>query len=127
MRSKRRSDRHGTAFTASHSPSRSRAALPLSLRLKSTRVSHAPMKPRITYIERKAGSLIGTAWIGRVTFNRTGRTNYYRDQAFRRIVGGVGLCPPKLFSKDYDSVQFGPRVFPTFGEPPRAACVFCPC
>ena len=40
------------------------------------------------YIERKAGALIGSARIGRVTFNRTGKTIYYRDQVFRRIVGG---------------------------------------
>jgi hypothetical protein len=46
------------------------------------------MKPRIMYIERKAGALIGTARIGRVTFNRTGRTIYYGDQVFRRIFGG---------------------------------------
>jgi len=46
------------------------------------------MKPRLMYIERKAGSLTGTARIGRVTFNRTGRTIFYRDQVFRRIVGG---------------------------------------
>ena len=46
------------------------------------------MKPRIMYIERKAGSLTGSARIGRVTFNRTGRTIFYHDQVFRRIVGG---------------------------------------
>lgn len=40
------------------------------------------------YIERKAGVLTGSARIGRVTFNRTGRTIFYRDQVFRRIVGG---------------------------------------
>ena len=40
------------------------------------------------YIERKAGDLIGRARIGRVTFNRTGKTIYYRDQVFHRIVGG---------------------------------------
>ena len=40
------------------------------------------------YIERKAGSLTGSARIGRVTFNRTGRSIFYRDQVFRRIVGG---------------------------------------
>lgn len=40
------------------------------------------------YIERKAGALTGSARIGRVTFNRTGRTIFYRDQVFRRIVGG---------------------------------------
>ena len=46
------------------------------------------MKPRIMYIERKAGALTGSARIGRVTFNRTGKTIYYRDQVFHRIVGG---------------------------------------
>ena len=45
-------------------------------------------KPRIMYIECKAGSLTGQARIGRVTFNRTGRTILYREQVFRRIVGG---------------------------------------
>ena len=45
-------------------------------------------RPRIMYIERKAGSLIGRARIGRVTFNRTGRTIYCHDQVFHRIVGG---------------------------------------
>ena len=44
--------------------------------------------PRIMYIERKAGSLTGRARIGRVTFNRTGRTIFYHAQVFRRIVGG---------------------------------------
>ena len=43
---------------------------------------------RIMYIERKAGALTGDARIGRVTFNRTGRTIFYKDQVFRRIVGG---------------------------------------
>jgi hypothetical protein len=45
-------------------------------------------RPRIMFIERKAGSLTGEARIGRVTFNRTGRTIYYRDQVFHRIIGG---------------------------------------
>ena len=39
-------------------------------------------------IERKSGALTGYARIGRVTFNRTGRTLFYRDQVFHRIVGG---------------------------------------
>jgi hypothetical protein len=47
------------------------------------------MKSRIMYIERKAGALTGEARIGRVTFNKTGRTIFYRDHVFRRIVGGV--------------------------------------
>ncbi len=45
-------------------------------------------KSRIMYIERKAGSLTGNARIGRVTFNKTGRTIFYCGQIFRRIVGG---------------------------------------
>jgi len=55
---------------------------------------HSPSAPRtggrsrIMYIERKAGSLTGDARIGRVNYNKTGRTIYYRDQIFRRIVGG---------------------------------------
>src|SRR4051812_48297212 len=48
----------------------------------------AGQRARIMYMERKAGSLTGQARIGRVTFNRTGRTIFYRDQVFRRIVGG---------------------------------------
>lgn len=46
------------------------------------------MTSRIMYIERKAGELTGSARIGRVTFNRTHQTLYYRDQAFHRIPGG---------------------------------------
>jgi hypothetical protein len=46
------------------------------------------MKSRIMYIERKAGALNGEARIGRVNFNKTGRTLYYRDYVFRRIRGG---------------------------------------
>ncbi len=46
------------------------------------------MKSRIMYIERKAGELTGEARIGRVTFNKTGRTLYYRDQEFRRLLRG---------------------------------------
>lgn len=40
------------------------------------------------YIERKAGALTGEARIGRVTSNKTGRTLFYREHVFRRIVGG---------------------------------------
>src|SRR5262245_54385313 len=46
------------------------------------------MKSRIMYIEQKAGALTGDARIGRVTFNKTGRTIFYREPIFRRIVGG---------------------------------------
>ena len=40
------------------------------------------------YMECKTGACVGLARIGRVTFNRTGRSLRYRDQVFRRIVGG---------------------------------------
>jgi hypothetical protein len=40
------------------------------------------------YIECKTGTGAGSARIGRVTFNRTGRSLRYRGQLFRRIVGG---------------------------------------
>lgn len=46
------------------------------------------MKPRIMYIERKSGKLTGDARIGRVSFNRTGKTIFYDGKVFRRIVGG---------------------------------------
>lgn len=40
------------------------------------------------YIECKAGGITGEARIGRVTFNRSGRTIFYKDQVFQRIFGG---------------------------------------
>jgi hypothetical protein len=46
------------------------------------------MNTRIMYMECKTGASAGSARIGRVTFNRTGRSLRYRDQVFRRIVGG---------------------------------------
>lgn len=42
---------------------------------------------RIMYIEQKAGSLIGPARIGRVTFSKTGRTLYYQGQKFQSLKG----------------------------------------
>jgi hypothetical protein len=46
------------------------------------------MKTRIMFIERKTGAGRGSARIGRVTFNRTGRSIRYDDKILRRIVGG---------------------------------------
>jgi hypothetical protein len=46
------------------------------------------MITRIMYMECKTGACAGSARIGRVTFNRTGRSLRYGDQVFRRIVGG---------------------------------------
>jgi hypothetical protein len=46
------------------------------------------MQSRIMYIERKAGELTGGGRIVRISLSKTGRTLYYRDQVFHRIVGG---------------------------------------
>jgi hypothetical protein len=46
------------------------------------------MNTRIMYMECKTGACAGSARIGRVTLNRTGRSLRYGDQVFRRIVGG---------------------------------------
>ena len=45
------------------------------------------MRSRIMYIESKAEGLNGPARIGRVTFNRTGRTLYYRGRSFQSLKG----------------------------------------
>jgi len=45
------------------------------------------MRSRIMYIESKTEGLSGPARIGRVTFNRTGRTQYYRGQSFQSLKG----------------------------------------
>jgi hypothetical protein len=43
--------------------------------------------PRIMYIEDKSEGLVGPARIGRVTFNKTGKTLYYKGKAFRSLKG----------------------------------------
>ena len=52
------------------------------------------MKSRIMYIELKshAGGHDdnGPAWIGRVTFSKTGKTIYYRGKTFQRGKSGCG-------------------------------------
>lgn len=46
-------------------------------------------KTRIMYMERKSGEGdCGPARIGRVAFSDSGRTLYYRDQAFQSCRGG---------------------------------------
>ena len=37
------------------------------------------------YIERKGDNLTGPARIGRVTFSKTGKSIYYRNQTFHRL------------------------------------------
>ena len=45
------------------------------------------MKSRIMYVERKAGQLTGSAWVGRVSFSQTGQTLYYRGLTFVKVRG----------------------------------------
>lgn len=44
-------------------------------------------RTRIMYIESKAEGLNGPARIGRITFNKTGGTLYYKDQSFQSLKG----------------------------------------
>jgi hypothetical protein len=44
-------------------------------------------RTRIMYIESKAEGLNGPARIGRVTFNKTGGTLYYKGQSFQSLKG----------------------------------------
>jgi hypothetical protein len=45
------------------------------------------MRSRIMYIESKTEGLSGPARIGRVTFNKTGRTLHYRAKSFQSLKG----------------------------------------
>jgi|ERR1035441_2719955 hypothetical protein len=77
------------------SPSRKTAALETTVAdaSQSSGVGASPTKKskaragRIMYIECKAGSLTGSARIGRVTFSQTARTLYYRGQKFQSLKG----------------------------------------
>ena len=42
---------------------------------------------RIMYVESKDAGLNGPAWIGRVTFNRTGKSLTYRGRTFQSLKG----------------------------------------
>ena len=44
-------------------------------------------RSRIMYIESKSEGLNGPARIGRVTFNKTGGTLYYKEQSFQSMKG----------------------------------------
>lgn len=46
------------------------------------------MQSRIMHIEHKGDALTGAAWIGRVSFSKTGRTVYYRDLCLQRLPNG---------------------------------------
>ena len=52
------------------------------------------------YIESKANGLTGPARIGRVTYSKTGRTLYYRGEAFRSLKGAG-------FKANYFKVETG--------------------
>ncbi|HUY92968.1 MAG TPA: hypothetical protein VMV10_29835 [Pirellulales bacterium] len=58
------------------------------------------MKSRIMYIEFKGADTQGPARIGRVTFSKTGKTLYYKDQSFRSTKG-------KGVLSNYYNVQTG--------------------
>lgn len=45
------------------------------------------LPPRIMYIENKSGGLVGPARIGRITFNKTGKSLYYKGKTFRSLKG----------------------------------------
>lgn len=49
-------------------------------------------RQEIRYIEQKSGSLEGPARIGWVTFSKTGKTIYYKDQAFQSLKGRSYKC-----------------------------------
>lgn len=59
-----------------------------------------PPKTRIMYIENKSGSLNGLARIGRVTFNRTGKSLTYRGRTFQSLKG-------RGFKANYFDVETG--------------------
>jgi hypothetical protein len=61
------------------------------------------MRSRIMYIESKADGLSGPARIGRVTFNRTGRTLSYRGQSFQSKGSG--------FKANYYDTETGERYW----------------
>ncbi len=46
-----------------------------------------PQRTQIMYIEYKGDGIVGPARIGRVTFNRTGKSVYYRGRTFTTLSG----------------------------------------
>ena len=65
-------------------------------------------KTRIMYIERKAESLNGPAWIGRVTFSKSGRSLTYRSMTLQRLGGGYKFNHFDVDTGDHYWVS-GPR------------------
>lgn len=58
------------------------------------------MKTRIMYIESKSEGMNGQAFIGRVTYSKSGSTIYYRGKAFQSLKG-------KGFKSNYFDVETG--------------------
>ena len=57
-------------------------------------------KTKIMSIEEKAGNLTGPARIGRVSFSKTGKMLYYRDQRFQSLKG-------QGFKSNYEDIDTG--------------------
>jgi hypothetical protein len=57
-------------------------------------------RTRIMYVEDKSAGLNGPAWIGRVTFSKSGSSLTYRGRTFQRL-GGAG------FKANYFDVETG--------------------
>lgn len=70
-------------------------------------------KTRIMYIECKAGNLIGSARIGRVTYSKTGATIYYRGKQFKSLKGAG-------FKANYYDVENGEEYW--ISGPRRDGC-----
>jgi hypothetical protein len=68
------------------------------------------LPPRIMYIENKSAGapgdegLIGSARIGRVTFNRTGKSLHYKGKTFRSLKG-------RGFKANYYDVETGDQYW----------------
>ncbi|MGE0740698.1 MAG: 1-deoxy-D-xylulose-5-phosphate synthase [Hyphomonadaceae bacterium] len=61
-------------------------------------------RTRIMYIENKSESLNGAARIGRVTFNRTGKSLNYRGRTFQSLKG-------RGFKENYFDVETEERFW----------------
>jgi hypothetical protein len=55
------------------------------------------------YVEDKSCGLNGPAWIGRVTFNRTGKSLTYRGRTFQSFKGG--------YKANYFDVETGEKFW----------------
>ena len=63
-----------------------------------------PARSRIMYIERKEESLNGPAWIGRVSFSKSGATLRYKGQEFQSLKGAG-------FKANYYDVETGDQYW----------------